>query len=120
MKVYNVQIVTNAVMNTQINSAAYNVAQMYGFAIQAVFTGTPTGTFKLQSSSDPATSYEDLNNIPVNWSDIISSPYSVTASGSYMWNVFDAMFTWVRLVYTDTSGGTSAAVLNVRINAKGP
>lgn len=124
MHVYNQQIVTNQVMNTTINSSAYNVQQIYGYAIQATFTGAPTGTFKLQASNDPATSYNPGNgtgaNPVVNWTDIANSPYVVTASGNYMWNVYDVMYTWVRLVYTDTSGGTSTAVLNAYINAKAP
>ena len=124
MHVYNVEIVTNAVMNTTINSAPYNVQQSYGYAIQADFTGTPTGTFTLQASNDPATSYMPGNasntNPVTNWSVITNSSYAVTAAGNYMWNVYDVMYNWVRLVYTDTSGGTSTAVLNANINAKAP
>lgn len=124
MRVYNKQIVTNAVMNTTINSAPYNIQQLYGYAIQAEFTGTPTGTFKLQASNDPATSYNPGNgqggNPVINWTDVQNSSYGVTASGNYMWNVFEVMYNWVRLVYTDTSGGTSTAVLNASINAKAP
>lgn len=120
MHVYNKQIVTNTVMNTTITSDYYNVQQLFGCAIQAVFTGTPTGDFKLQASADPATSYTASSNTPVNWTDIDTSPYSVSASGNYMWNVFDIMYNYIRLVYTDSSGGTSTAILNVTINAKGP
>lgn len=119
MKVYNVKIVTSAVMNTTINSTPYNVQQIYGFAIQAVFTGTPTGTLKLQASCDPATNYLPANTV-TNWTDIASSSTVISAAGNFMWNTPDAMYNWVRLVYTDTSGGTSTAVLNAVINAKGP
>jgi hypothetical protein len=107
-------------MNTTINSSPYNVQQIYGVAIQAVFTGTPTGTFKIQASADPATGYDPTDNPPSNWTDIAGSSYSVTAAGNYMWNIFDIMYNWIRLVYTDTSGGTSTAVLNTTINAKAP
>lgn len=117
-------MITNAVMNTTITSPGFNVQQIYGVAIQAVFTGTPTGTFKLQGSADPATSYNPTfgvgQNNPQNWVDIANSSYSVSSSGNYMWNVFDIMYNYIRLVYTDSSGGTSTAVLNVTINAKGP
>lgn len=111
-------------MNTTINSSAYNVQQSYGVAIQAVFTGTPTGTFKLQASADPATNIQPGQgaggNPVLDWVDIADSSYSVTAAGNYMWNVFDIMYNFIRLVYTDTSGGTSTAVLNAVINAKAP
>jgi hypothetical protein len=120
MHVYNKKIVTDAVMNATITSDAYNVQQLFGCAIQAVFTGTPTGTFKLQASADPATPYGEPIVVPTHWTDIINSSYSVTAAGDYMWNVFDIMYNWIRLVYTDGSGGSSTAVLNVQINTKGP
>jgi hypothetical protein len=121
MHVYNKKIVTNAVMNTTVISDPYNVQQLYGVAIQVSYTGTPTGTFKLQASADPATAYASpSSDTPLVWSDIINSPYSVTAAGDYMWNVFEIMYNYIRVVYTDTSGGTSTAVLNARINTKGP
>lgn len=120
MQVYNKQIVTNVVMNANLASAAYNVQQLFGVAIQARFTGTPTGTFKLQASSDPATAYIEGQNAPTNWSDIPDSTYAVSAAGNYMWNVFDIMYNYIRVVYTDGSSGASTAVLNVQINAKGP
>lgn len=124
MQVYNIKIVTNATMNTTINSAPYNVQQMYGYCIQAEFTGAPTGTLKLQASNDPATSYLSgntaTNNPVTNWTDITNSSFAVASAGSFMWNVFDVMYNWVRLVYTDGSGGASTAVLNANINAKAP
>jgi len=120
MQVYNNSIVSAQVMDTNITSSPYNVQQIYGVAIQAVWTGTPTGTFKLQASSDPATAFTGSQGAPTNWTDVANSSYAVSAAGSYMWNVFDIMYNWIRVVYTDSSGGTSTAVLNVRINAKGP
>ncbi len=124
MHVYNVKIISAAVMNTTINSSAYNVQQLFGAAIQAVFTSTPTGTFKLQGSADPATSPNPGNgtgaNPVTNWSDLDSTSYSVTAAGNFMWNITDIMYNWIRLVYTDTSSGASTAILNATINAKGP
>lgn len=124
MKVTNKQIITSAVMNATINSPATDVQQIYGVAIQAEFTATPTGTLKLQASCDPATSYNSGNgtgaNPVTNWTDVANSSYAVSASGNYMWNVVDIMYNWIRVVYTDGSGGTSTAVLNVTINAKAP
>jgi hypothetical protein len=57
---------------------------------------------------------------PTNWVDITNSPYAVSAAGNYMWNVFDTMYNWVRVVYTDSSGGTSTAVITqCNFNGKG-
>lgn len=123
MQVTNKQIISNTTMNTAIASPALDMQQLYGVAIQATWAGIPTGTFKLQVSCDAATSYNSGNgpgaNPITNWTDMTGSEYPVTAAGDYTWNVFEAMYTWIRLVYTDTSGGTSTAVLNVRYSAKG-
>lgn len=93
---------------------------MYGYSIQAVWTGTPTGTFKLQASCDPCNPYEPNQYVPINWTDIANSSAAVSAAGNFTWNIFWASYNWVRMVYTDGSGGTSTAVLtSVLFNAKG-
>lgn len=121
MRVYNTPLTLNTtVMNTTITSNGFSLYQIFGYSIQVVFTGTPTGTFKLQASSDPVPQADPLYPVPIHWTDITDSPYSVTAAGDYMWNVSDVQYNYVRLVYTDTSGGTSTAVItSARINAKG-
>lgn len=124
MRVYNVPNIIPAatVLNTTVNSTPMQLYEMYGFSIQAVFTGTPTGTFKLQASNDPVYA----SNIPAgarvvtNWTDIANSMVTVTAAGDYMWNVTDSMYNFVRVVYTDGSAGASTAVLTVcTFNSKG-
>lgn len=122
MKVYNKQFETNVAMNANITSAPFQLLNMYGFAIQVVFTGTPTGVFELEVSSDPIYMGAPGNQPaePNNWTVLAESPYTVSASGNYMWNVFDAMYNWVRLIYTDNSSGTSNAVLTSAVfNGKG-
>ena len=124
MKVANVQniVPANTVLNTNINSDPMPLYHVYGYSIQAVYTGTPTGTFKLQASSDPVFPGNKApnSNFVVNWTDVANSSVTVTAAGNYMWNVTDVMYNFVRLVYTDGSSGASTAVLTVStFNAKG-
>lgn len=124
MKVYNTQniIPAGTVMNHTITSTYYQLRDIYGFCIQVVYTGTPTGTFKLQASADPVPLAGKLSTEPpTHWTDIANSSYSVTAGGDYMWNVFDSMYNYVRIVYTDTSAGHSstAVITSATINAKG-
>ncbi len=98
MKVYNTQIETAQAMSASFNSQALNLNQMFGYALQAVWTGTATGTLKLQGSVDP-----NSGNInPVNWTDVTNSSDAVTTSGNYLWNVSDVMYNWVRLVYANS------------------
>lgn len=120
MKVYNKPILTSIVLSANRVSAAFQVWEMYGFSIQAVYTGTPTGTFKLQGSADPISKNTGSpTQAPTNWTDIAGSSVAVTAAGDYMWNVSDAMYNFVRIVYTDGSSGSSSAVVSAVFNGKG-
>lgn len=130
MKVYNTPntavvplFAPSTVLNANLNSAPMQLYNMFGYSIQIVFTGTPTGTFKLQGSADSV--YVDTTNslsprTPVNWSDIANSSEAVSAAGNFVWNVTDAMYNFVRIVYTDGSSGASTALLTVAtFNGKG-
>lgn len=120
MKVYNIRFETNAPMNADINSGPLQLYEMFGYSIQIEWTGSPTGAFKLQASSDPIYKNAQVQPVPVNWTDIADSTVTVSTSGNYMWNVFDVMYNYVRLVYTDGSGGVSNAILTqAEFNGKG-
>lgn len=86
------------------NSSAGNISQVIGYSIQAVWSAgsTPVGVLKLQSSNDGS-----------NWNDISGATANVSGdTGSAMFNVTDAYYNQVRLVYTRTSGsGTINASL---------
>jgi hypothetical protein len=115
------------VMNANLNSPAMQLLNMVGFCIQVVFTGTPTGTFKLQGSNDSVVtspSYvggtNSSNFIPTNWTDVADSSQAVSAAGSIVWNADSQYYNYVRVVYTDGSSGASTAVLtDSTFNGKG-
>ena len=106
-------------MTTTLTSDAYQLTNVYGFAVQGVFTGTPMGTIKLQASCDPpATSF--LNTpAPTNWSDIGGSSQAISGAGNWLPNIIGGFYNWVRIVYTPTTPGSNAGTLNVRMNTKG-
>ena len=92
------------------------------YAIQMTFTGAPTGTFKLQCSNDPG----DPNVNPLDpkrwelvthWTDIAGSSQAIAAAGDHTWQVQNAGYLWVRVVYTFASG-TGSLVTSVA-NVKG-
>ena len=118
MRTNNIPMLTSVLMNTNITSDPVDIPDIYGYAIQAVYTGTPTGTLKLQASADPF-KYSGTPQAPTNWTDIANSSVDITAAGNYMWNVTGSFYNYVRVVYTDTSGGTSTAHLTVTANIKG-
>lgn len=120
MQTGNKVFLTNVLMNTNITSEALPLPNIYGFAIQAVYTGTPGGTLKLQASVDAFKYASDVNpQVPVNWVDIADSSFIIDSAGIYVWNFTGSFYTFVRLVYTDSSGGTSTARLTATLNVKG-
>lgn len=123
MRTFNKQIATAVAMNANYTSSAVPLKNIYMYNISANVTGTPTGTIKLQASNDPETNdtmpLGVPQPLPTNWADIANSTFTLTASGDTMWNVSQVAYNYVRVVYTDTSGGTSTATMNIVINAKG-
>lgn len=115
MRVNNNNLVVNKVLNVSFNSQPQQLNQVFGFFVQGVITGTPTGTFKLQRSGDPNSG----NIFPTNWTDVPDSTEAVSGAGDFDYNVSQTQYNWVRLVYTDGSSGASTAVLNATINIKG-
>lgn len=119
MKPVNIRniIPKSTTMNATINSTAIQVYDAFSFSIQIVFTGTPSGTFKLQMSDDVAFSGQPnangsgLNAAAVNWTDIANSSFDVAAAGNVAWDYSSPGFNWVRVVYTDTSGASSTAII---------
>lgn len=120
MNVFNKQIVVNQAVNATVNSPAIPVVNTYGYAVQAVYTGTINGTIKLQASVD-AFKYVNDNQpqVPTNWDDIANSSFVLSSAGVTVWNVTGAFYTFFRVVFTDASGGTSTGHLTINANAKG-
>jgi hypothetical protein len=89
--------------------------------MQLVFTGTPTGSFKLQISNDEgnpsAAKEEDRDFGIVNWTDMADSTQSISAAGNHAYEVQNAGHRWVRLVYTATLG--PGTITSARFNVKG-
>lgn len=79
--------------------------QSFGYSVQASWTGTPTGTLKLQCSNDNT-----------NWTDITASIQALAGSaGNYEWNVVMPMYLYAQLVYVFTSStGTLTATAVVK------
>jgi hypothetical protein len=126
MQVYNYQntIPVSTVMNTTINSKAMQLQNMLFYCFQIVFTGTPTGSFKLQGSADNSATMTAAGQAyaPTNWTDIPSTTQAVTTAGSVLLRDpgYYAEYNFVRAVYIDTSGGMSTAIItSSTFNTKG-
>lgn len=87
--------IVNHTMGADVTGPQVPKELQTGMYIQAVVTGgsSPTGDFKIQSSSDALT-----------WTDVANSSQSITGDGSVSWNIGPAYYKFWRLVYTFTSG----------------
>lgn len=85
-------------LSGNLNAGAMRIREFIGFSLFIKWTGTPTGNFKLQVSSDSA-------DTPTNWIDLPGSTQAAGgAAGSYVWNITDSFYSWVRVVYTFAAG----------------
>lgn len=98
---------------TSWTSEPVYVYQIVLLSIQLVFTGTPVGTFSLECSNDEY----DSKLAPQNWTKIAGSAQDVTEAGDHTWNIQDAGYRWIRVVYTADSGTGTLTV--ARYNGKG-
>lgn len=91
------------------------------YAIQLVFDGAPVGSFKLQASNDLGNSTSASASMQdsgiTNWTDIADSAAAISAAGDVMWQVENAGYNWVRVVWTVTSG--SGNITSARAYVKG-
>jgi cytoskeletal protein RodZ len=97
------------VLNANINGVSQELQFVAMAAIQVTISGTPTGTFSLQSSCDPVNTGQ--TQWPINWTTISGTSTSVTASGNIVWNLNFTGYNWVRIQYSDSSSGTSTATV---------
>lgn len=108
-----VPLLTNGNMAGNLSSNGEDVNQIFMFSIQAVFTGAPVGTLKLQVSNDAvpyAPTGDPASNV-VNWVDYTGSNSAVNGAGNFMWIVSNGGYRWVRVVYTVSSGTGSMSIL---------
>lgn len=119
MKANNINLVTNIVMDHDIVSNFAVLNSVYGFSVQAVYDGTPTGTLSLQCSSDPVAYANGVMRPPAHWNTIADSEFEISSAGIYTWNINGAFYNFARLVYADESGGSSTAILNATMSVKG-
>lgn len=110
---------TNLALN-QTSDPIY-LGHIANYSIQLVFTGTPGGNFKLQCSNDmgnPSANKEADRNFQItNWTDVADSAQTISAAGNHTWDVQNAGYRWVRVVWTQTS--STGTLTSARFNVKG-
>lgn len=113
---------SSTTMNADLNSDGVWVGQALNVSISVVWTGTPTGTMKIQCSNeagDPNNPVESArDNAIVNWIDVPSASTSISgAAGSAIYQVPNCSFNWIRLFYDNSS--STGTITSARICIKG-
>jgi hypothetical protein len=92
-----------------ITSQPFDINKLTGGSFQAVWTGTPTGTFSVYVSNDYMPSATGGNNPPANpgtWDNIGASiPVNPAGSAGHTFiPIFACGALWIALWYTNASG----------------
>jgi hypothetical protein len=117
LRTSNAPIITAGDMSGNIASVPVLIDQSQMISIQAVFTGSPTGTLKVQISDDPGKLLSGTPSGIVNWSDYTGSSVAVSAAGNQAFDIWAIGAKWIRIVYT-ASGGSGS--LSATAQTKGP
>jgi hypothetical protein len=101
-----VLVVTSGDMSGSINSSQLDIGHLTNAAFEAVWTGSPVGSFKVEVSL--------TGN---NWADLgVSISDAAGSAGSRVVNISGLAVKYIRFVYTFTSG---TGTLNVYGSARG-
>ena len=98
------KLIENANMGSSFESNTIPLPRRSGYAIHAVFTGSPVGSLYVSVSIDG-----------VNWSVLKDSPQSIAEAGDIFFNVRETNYLYAKLNYDFTSG---TGVLNAFYSAK--
>lgn len=82
-------------LSGNLTSEVIDIRMQYGFSVFAAWTGTPSGTLKMQASPDGINNWMDVSGVT-------ASPAG--SGGTYFVNQQWQFYPYVRFVYTRVSG----------------
>lgn len=109
----------NSDASDDITSELIFLGLSIGYAVQAVITGSPVGTLKLQASVDDGDNWAEgpgVGSGVVNWNDIPNTLAKVNGAEIISWSMdTQPNYKWARLIFTSTSGtGNITATVNIK------
>lgn len=94
----------DASMATSLTSEVFDLAEVIGYAVHAIWTGTPNGTISVQGSNDA------VNFVQV------ESDGTLSTSGQFLLNVEHHHYRYMRVQYQQTFA--SSGTLNCYVSGK--
>lgn len=123
----NVRATVSLATSQNFNPVA--LTSIVNVGIQAVFTGTPNGTFTLQVSNDVGYSNSGSPNCPTeaeqfaqisNWTTVANSQFVVVAAGDIFYDYQNGGAKWCRVQWTAAGVGSGTPTVTImRANCKG-
>lgn len=102
-------------LNVSWESPAISIEHIYGYSVQAAWTGSPNGTLKLQGSSQPLA--VDQVSLITQWDDIPTASIDVSTASRIMFNVRQEFYKFFRVVFV--SGATGGSITYLAYHLKG-
>lgn len=106
-------LITNASMAADVVSPAQQLANVFGYSVQADYatSGSLGGTLSLEASVDHRE--DDKGNVlnAGNFVTITNSPQVISGAGAFIWNIESSMYPYFRVRYTHAGG--DSGTLNV-------
>lgn len=102
-------------LNVSWESPAISLEHIYGYSVQATWTGSPNGTLKLQGSNQPVSN--DQSGSITKWEDIPLATIDISTATSIMFNVRQEFYRFFRVVLV--SGGTGGTMTYLAYMLKG-
>jgi hypothetical protein len=106
--------------STAWTSPALSLRHVSNYSVQLKWTGSTTGMLHLQLSND-AGNTDNSGTIATSalshWTDITGSEQIVAGAGDHSWQVSNAGYLWVRVVWAPTTGTPS--LVSARFSTKG-
>lgn len=108
MRVKNESLISGAIdLSSDWASNAILLDHVVDYSIQLKFSGSPSGTFKLQISNDLGntagqTIAQQSAGVST-WTTLVGSAQAIIAAGTHAWDITNAGHNWVRIIWTSSA-----------------
>lgn len=112
-------VITNGDLSGNLVSEVTGISYQDNICYQCNITATADGVFSVQGSSDYVPAPQGVQNNPANAGNWVTlGALTVTGADVLLFDINQCSFPWVRLIFTDSSGGTSSGVVNAYVSGK--
>lgn len=118
MRPNNCQVIPATIANAAINSSVVWADDIVRASFQAIVAGTVNGAIQVQVSNEQAVGLPANQYQPANWTNL-GTTVALTSAGSYFVPLFESCYEYIRVVYSDSSGGTATGSVAVRMKSLG-